>query len=505
MKKVIFLLFILTNFLFASVGQITALKGEIKISRDSNTILAKLGEKLEKSDVINSSKASKAQITLDDNTIITIGQNSTLNIFDYAFDETQPKEAKANLGFMRGSFKSITGKIGKINKERFKLKTKSASIGIRGTTIIGNQRMIAVTDGAISVTANGVTVNVGKQEFTQTPQGAAPTPPEPLTPETLNTLDDSGNTGGGDNRDGGEAGNGDDEGKPKNPEERPRPRDINKVVDDTTENTNNDDIKTRIDTKRDEAANNSVDLSGYGLVGYAGAGYYNASETLESFVVGPIGMNYDSTTETDSTYKMYIGNNNSTFTDGIISFTNSEYDDVNSETIMRWGEWQSLGYDNNGNGYSGSWIVGKQTAENVVQNIMDGTTTSTATFQGNIVGGFVKNGLDTYIINTANSSINLDFTFGNNTNSFTGNLDLEYGGNTLYININSGSVSSNGFSSSNLTSSSIGEGVLNGAFYGTGEIKAVGGDFTFDNKNGISAAGVYKALPINAPNNDPVP
>ncbi|WP_419764988.1 MAG: FecR family protein [Arcobacter sp.] len=145
MKKIIILLFILTNILFASIGQITALVGEIKISRDSKELLAKLGEELEKNDVINSSKGAKAQITLDDNTIITIGQNSTLNIFDYVFDESKPKDSKASFGFMKGSFKSITGKIGKINKDRFKLKTKSASIGIRGTTIIGNQRMIACT------------------------------------------------------------------------------------------------------------------------------------------------------------------------------------------------------------------------------------------------------------------------------------------------------------------------------------------------------------------------
>lgn len=189
MKKILLLLFILINFSFASIGQITALVGDIKISRDSKTILAKLGEKLEKNDVINSSKGSKAQITMNDNTIITIGQNSTLNIFDYVYDESKPKDSKASFGFMKGSFKSITGKIGKLNKNRFKLRTKSASIGIRGTTIIGNQQIIICTDGAISVTANNFTVNVDKQEFTRLPQGKAPTPPEPLKQDTLEKLE----------------------------------------------------------------------------------------------------------------------------------------------------------------------------------------------------------------------------------------------------------------------------------------------------------------------------
>lgn len=189
MQKIIFTLLILTNFLFASIGQITALVGEIKISRDSKEFVAKLGEKLEKKDIVKSTQGSKAQISMNDNTIITIGQNSTLNILDYVYDETKPKNSNASFAFMKGSFKSITGEIGKLNKEKFKLKTKSASIGIRGTTILGNQEIIACTDGAITVTSNGVGIFVNKNELTKIFKDKAPTLAEQLTKKTLNILE----------------------------------------------------------------------------------------------------------------------------------------------------------------------------------------------------------------------------------------------------------------------------------------------------------------------------
>lgn len=187
MLKIIILTFMLITSLFANIGQIVAIKGKISV----NEKIVNVGYFLNKGDSVVSTSESRAQIELIDKTIITIGSNSKLNIDDYVYDETTPSNNKASFGFMEGSFKSITGKIGKLNKERFKLKTKSASIGIRGTTIVGNQEFIACTDGEISVTANGVTVNVKKQEVTKTEEGKAPTPAAPLTKESLNVVNKS--------------------------------------------------------------------------------------------------------------------------------------------------------------------------------------------------------------------------------------------------------------------------------------------------------------------------
>ncbi|RXJ80711.1 FecR family protein [Arcobacter sp. F2176] len=480
MKKILLLLFILANFLFASIGQITALVGDVKISRDSNTILAKLGEKLEKNDVINSTKGSKAQITMNDNTIITIGQNSTLNIFDYVYDENKPKDSKASFGFMKGSFKSITGKIGKINKERFKLKTKSASIGIRGTTILGDQNIIACTDGAITVTAVGISVDVAKQEFTRTPQGQAPTTPEPLKQDTLDKLEqlaDTNNTT-----------------TPQNSESKEE-KNISPEKPTVVNNTpNNDPVKYELPTVRYKKKEHS-NLSGFTTLGYANTIITdsNNNDAFESFKNGEMGINGFDSSITQGTIgnssRINIDNNkvlDSTLKNGTSIGTFSD----ENETYLSWGEWQ--GTSQNNITYAGGWIAGTKTAGSIILDLIGGLTTS-KTFTGNVIHGDIYDGSTLYDISDQ-STVNFTFNFGGGNNSFTGNMNLLYNEGSEYkINFNNGAVNSSGFSSSNLTHNSKGiTGNVNGSFYGSGSIKAIGGKFDFED-GGIKGSGLFKA------------
>jgi hypothetical protein len=490
MKKILLLLFILANFLFASIGQITALVGDVKISRDSNkTILAKLGEKLEKNDVINSAKGSKAQITLDDNTIITIGQNSTLNIFDYVYDESNPKDSKASFGFMKGSFKSITGKIGKINKERFKLKTKSASIGIRGTTIIGNQQIIICTDGAISVTANGVTVDVAKQELTRTPQGEAPTPPEPLKQDTLDNLEQQ--TGGGNN----------DNTPPQNDDTPPEAPPV--ISSTPPSDPPKPDIPTTTTTtiKKEHST-----LSNFSTLGYVNTIIKDGS-TFKSFKNGEMGIkDFDPNIEpTENEPKPQIGSSSQINIDNKKIYNSTLKEDTsidsltdqNNDAYLSWGEWEGTV---EGVTYTGGWIAGTKTAKSIVDNLIKGVN-DTVNFYGNVIHGDIYDGTSTheYEINST-SKVDFAFDFGGGSSSFTGSMNLIYTNNsqqTITYNIaigNNGIVNSSGFSSSDLThnSNSI-TGNVNGSFYGSGEIKAIGGKFDFED-GVIKGSGLFKAI-----------
>ncbi|MGB5918598.1 FecR family protein, partial [Arcobacter sp.] len=416
-------------------------------------------------------------------TIITIGQNSTLNIFDYVYDESNPKDSKASFGFMKGSFKSITGKIGKINKERFKLKTKSASIGIRGTTIIGNQQIIICTDGAISVTANGVTVDVAKQELTRTLQGEAPTPPEPLKQDTLDNLEQQ--TGGGNG--GGEQNNNKTNNSTKNNTLKAPP-----VVNNTP---NNDPVKYELPTVRYKKKEHS-NLSGFTTLGYANTIIKdsNNNDAFESFKNGEMGIKGFDSSITQGTIgnssRINIDNNkvlDSTLKNGTSIGTFSD----ENETYLSWGEWQ--GTSQNNITYTGGWIAGTKTAGSIILDLIGGLTTS-KTFTGNVIHGDIYDGSTLYDISDQ-STVNFTFNFGGGNNSFTGNMNLLYNeGNSEYkINFKNGGVNSSGFSSSSLThnSNSI-TGKVNGSFYGTGSIKAIGGKFDF--KDGeIEGSGLFKA------------
>lgn len=131
MKKLI-LMIILTIHSLASIGNIMALRGKAEIHRMNNTtIIATSGMQLQKGDTIITKSQSRAQVILKDDTIITIGANSSFSFDNFLFDGT--KKSTVNMHMSRGFFRSVTGKIGKLAPERFKVKTSSATIGIRGT------------------------------------------------------------------------------------------------------------------------------------------------------------------------------------------------------------------------------------------------------------------------------------------------------------------------------------------------------------------------------------
>ena len=156
MKKIILILLFISNFLLANnIGKIVSFNGEATILREGKTIQVDKNSAFQKDDTLNTKENTKLQILFLDETIISIGQNSTLKINNYLFEE---KNTKAEFTMAKGIFRTITGKIGKIAPENFKLKTKSASIGIRGTQIVvaleNNNEKIFCTEGQIEIKNN---------------------------------------------------------------------------------------------------------------------------------------------------------------------------------------------------------------------------------------------------------------------------------------------------------------------------------------------------------------
>jgi hypothetical protein len=150
MKKILLLLITIT-FAFSNVGKITALKGEVYIIRDSKQISANTGSILILKDQIKTQKKARALVLFNDNTSITVGQNSSLSVDEFVMDLKNPENSKTNFGFGKGIFRTITGKIGKVNPKGFKIKTKSASIGIRGTTLDTAVKILPSGEEEVSV------------------------------------------------------------------------------------------------------------------------------------------------------------------------------------------------------------------------------------------------------------------------------------------------------------------------------------------------------------------
>lgn len=131
--KILTMVFIISLSVYANIAKVTALKGDVRFQRDGAIVKAKLGDKVKKSDIIKTGSKSRVQIIFKDNTIISAGAKSTLKVEDYLFKTGE--KPKASFGFKKGTFKTISGKIAKLNPTRFKMKTKTASMGIRGTIV----------------------------------------------------------------------------------------------------------------------------------------------------------------------------------------------------------------------------------------------------------------------------------------------------------------------------------------------------------------------------------
>jgi hypothetical protein len=194
------LLLLLPLLLFSNIGKLISLSGEVSVTRSDKSFKASLGQEILKSDTIKTGKSSRAQLLFSDETIITIGMSSEFSIKEYLFDEKE-EEAKLEVNLFKGAFRSITGKIGKIAPKKFILKTRTSTIGIRGTQILAQIHAdfdeIACTDGIITVSSlnNLGSVIVPKGQITRLSPTTPPSPPKPYTPPEVKALSQA--AGGG--------------------------------------------------------------------------------------------------------------------------------------------------------------------------------------------------------------------------------------------------------------------------------------------------------------------
>lgn len=139
-----FTLMLSTN-IYANVGKVTALSGAASIERAQQTIKVTIGTLIQEKDTIKTTNNSRLQMIFDDKTVITLGKNTVFSVQEYLFNNTQ--ESTANFSLTKGFLKSVTGKIGKVAPQRFKVKTKTSTIGIRGTifTVESNERFTRLT------------------------------------------------------------------------------------------------------------------------------------------------------------------------------------------------------------------------------------------------------------------------------------------------------------------------------------------------------------------------
>ena len=129
----------------ATAGHISFVLGEAYLtSPGKGRQRAEIGAVVRESDHIVTAINGHVHIRFIDQALISVRPDSDLEIVQYTFDPGQPEKAAIKLNLLEGVTRSISGKAGKMAKDRFRLNTPIVAIGIRGT------------DFAVSVTNNVV-------------------------------------------------------------------------------------------------------------------------------------------------------------------------------------------------------------------------------------------------------------------------------------------------------------------------------------------------------------
>lgn len=180
-KVVVVILLFLMSILEANIGKFSNIKGDVTVLRDGKSFSAKVGDSLLVKDIVTTGNNAKSRMIFNDKTSISLGKNSHFKVENYKYDEKNAKTNRALFKVNKGIFRTITGKISKFDKRKFKLKTKTATIGIRGTTFSGiireNKEEIFCERGEISVRSSGFSFDVKAGNYTSVVPGKPPVKP----------------------------------------------------------------------------------------------------------------------------------------------------------------------------------------------------------------------------------------------------------------------------------------------------------------------------------------
>lgn len=116
-------------------GTIKVAKGSVSIERGEQKLAASAGAEVFAADRVVTGNDGSVGITLRDNTLLSAGHNSTLQLDKFAFDSsTHVGTIDATL--KRGTLAVVSGKIAKQSPDSVRFRTPTTTLGVRGTEFI---------------------------------------------------------------------------------------------------------------------------------------------------------------------------------------------------------------------------------------------------------------------------------------------------------------------------------------------------------------------------------
>lgn len=166
-----------------AVGNANKIVSSVRGVLQSNTRNLVRQDDVHSNEVVNTGANSAARFIFRDNTILSVGASSSVTLDKFVFDSNANNSSVA-LSMSRGVMRFVTGNL---PKNVYSIRTPTAVIGIRGTTLVvtvaaNGLTNVSVIEGSVSVSAAGTTTTVNSGYSTSVSPGGPPTPPTASPP-----------------------------------------------------------------------------------------------------------------------------------------------------------------------------------------------------------------------------------------------------------------------------------------------------------------------------------
>ncbi len=165
----------------AEAGKVLMAIGDVKVSRNGQTIPLTKGGAIQAGDSVITGIASNAQLRMSDGAVIALRSQTEFKINEYKFNGKADGSEKANLSLVKGGVRAVTGSIGRENKDNLQVNAVVATVGIRGTgynlnycegnclnadkTPVKDGLYAGVFEGQISIKNKAGTESLGVDQF----------------------------------------------------------------------------------------------------------------------------------------------------------------------------------------------------------------------------------------------------------------------------------------------------------------------------------------------------
>jgi hypothetical protein len=117
------------------IGQVKTMSGAATVNRDGHQTPATIGMNLFESDTVSTAVGGRLGMTFMDNSMMSLGPNSTLSLDKFRFDTTT-YDGAFNTNLKQGTLAAVSGRIAKQTPEAMTVHTPSAILGVRGTKFL---------------------------------------------------------------------------------------------------------------------------------------------------------------------------------------------------------------------------------------------------------------------------------------------------------------------------------------------------------------------------------